>query len=162
GVFNPVTILNAIAISFTDRLSVASFLLMVEFLLLLGSGVYLLARSYGANRTASILVGVIAPFAGYTLYYEAGNWASGRMSIVWVVHFWWSTRMFALSRLGPLLPFIFGFLAATVGNPYSIVGILIVLFAVGLELLLHRDWKRFAGLVIVGALVGTAVFLTYC
>ena len=161
GVFNPVTIVNAVLISLTDRLSIAGFLVMLEFLVLLGWGMYMLARSYDASRTASVLVGIIAPFAGYTLYYEAGNWASGLMSAVWVVHFWWAARMFTHSRIGPLLPVVFGFLAATVGNPYSVVGILVVLFALAFERTLRRDWRPLGGLVIVGALVGTAVILTY-
>ena len=161
GVFNPVTILNALFISLTDRLSLAGFLVMLEFLVILGWGVYMLARSYEASRTAAILVGIITPFAGYTLYYEAGNWASGLMSAVWVVHFWWSARMFMQSRIGPLLPFVFGFLAATVGNPYSVVGILVVLFGLAFERVLRRDWRPLTGLVVVGALVGTAVILTY-
>lgn len=161
GLFNPVTIVNAVLISFTDRISVAAFVVMVEFLILLGCGVYLVARSYGANRSASILVGVIAPFAGYTLFYEAGNWASGLMSVVWVVHFWWACRVFSLGRIGPVLPFVFGGLAATVGNPYSVVGILVVLFAVGMELLINGGWRRFITLVIIGVLVGTTVVLTY-
>lgn len=161
GVLNPVIVVNAILISLTDHLGVAGFILMVEFLVLLACGVYLLARTYGAGRKASILVGAIAPFAGYTLFYEAGNWASGLMSVVWVVHFWWSARTFAGGRIGPLLPSVFGFLAVTVGNPYSVVGVLVVLIAVGLELLLARTYRRFAGLVVVGAIVGTAVVLTY-
>lgn len=161
GLFNPVTIVNSIFISFTDRISVAGFVVMVEFLALLACGVYLVARSYGANRSASILVGVIAPFAGYTLFYEAGNWASGLMSVVWVVHFWWACRVFSLGRIGPILPFVFGGLAATVGNPYSVVGILVVLFAVGMELLINGGWRRFITLVIIGLLVGTTVVLTY-
>lgn len=161
GVFNPVTIVNSLLISLTDRLSVASFLVMLEFLILLGWGVYMLSRSHGAARTASVLVGSIAPFAGYTLYYEAGNWASGLMSAVWVVHFWWSARMFTQSRIGPLTPVVFGFLAATVGNPYSVVGILVVLFALAFELVLRKDWRILAGLVVVGAIIGTAVVLTY-
>ena len=161
GVFNPVTAANAFFISLTDRISVAGFVVMVEFLILLAWGVYMLARTYGASRAASVLVGAIAPFAGYTMFYEAGNWASGLMSVVWVVHFWWSARTFAGGRIGPLPPVIFGFLAATVGNPYSIVGILVVLAAVGLELLLARNFRRFVGLVVVGVIVGTSVLLTY-
>lgn len=161
GVFNPVTALNALFISLTDRISVTGFLVMVEFLVLLAWGVYMLARTYGAGRPASVLVGAIAPFAGYTMFYEAGNWASGLMSVVWVVHFWWSARTFAGGRIGPLTPVLFGFLAATVGNPYSVVGVLVVLAAVGLELLVLRNYRRLGGLVVVGAIVGTAVLLTY-
>ena len=161
GVFNPVTALNAVLISLTDRISVTGFVVMVEFLVLLAWGVYMLARTYGAGRPASVLVGAIAPFAGYTMFYEAGNWASGLMSVVWVVHFWWSARTFAGGRIGPLAPVVFGFLAATVGNPYSVVGILVVLAAIGLELLVLRNYRRLVGLIVVGALVGTAVLLTY-
>ncbi|HWM16005.1 MAG TPA: hypothetical protein VNP97_05400 [Microbacterium sp.] len=161
GVFNPVTALNALFISLTDRISVTGFLVMVEFLVFLAWGVYMLARTYGAGRAASVLVGAVAPFAGYTMFYEAGNWASGLMSVVWVVHFWWSARTFAGGRIGPLTPVLFGFLAATVGNPYSVVGVLVVLAALGLELLAQRNYRRFVGLVVVGAVVGTAVLLTY-
>lgn len=161
GVLNPVTALNALFISLTDRISITGFLVMVEFLVLLAWGVYMLARTYGASRSASVIVAVIAPFAGYTMFYEAGNWASGLMSIVWVVHFWWSARTFAGGRIGPLTPVVFGFLAATVGNPYSVVGVLVVLAAVGLELLFLRNLRRFLSLVAIGAMVGTAVILTY-
>ena len=161
GVFNPVTIVNALAISFTDRLSFAGFVVMVEFLVLLGWGVYALARSYGASRLPALIVGIMAPFAGYTLFYEAGNWASGLMAVVWVVHFWWAARLFSLGRIGPIWPFVFGCLAVTVGSPYSEVGVLIVLFAIGVELLVARHWRRFGGLVAVGALVGTSVIVTY-
>jgi hypothetical protein len=161
GVFNPVTAVNAVLMSLTDRISVSGFLLMVEFLVFLAWGVYMLARTYGAGRQASLLVGALAPFAGYTMFYEAGNWASGLMSVVWVVHFWWSARTFTGGRIGPLAPVAFGFLAATVGNPYSVVGILVVLAAVGLELLVLRAYRQLGGLVLVGAIVGAAVLMTY-
>lgn len=161
GLFNPATALNAIFISFSDRISLSGFIVIVEFLVLLGWGVYVLARTYGAGRSASIMAGVIAPFAGYTLFYEAGNWASGLMSAVWVIHFWWSSRLFAVGRIGPFLPVVLGGFAATVGNPYSVVGIVVVLVAVGVELLLDRNGRRFGGLVVVGLAVGAIVLLTY-
>ena len=161
GVFNPVTALNAVFISLFDRISVAGFIVMVEFLVLLGWGVLALARAYGATRPASLVVAIIAPFAGYTLFYEAGNWASGLMSIVWVVHFWWSARRFATGTMGPLVPILFGMLAVSVGNPYSTVGVLVVLFSLGVELLVRREFRRLGGLVLVGLAVGTAVVLTY-
>lgn len=161
GVFNPVTIVDSVLLSFTDWIAVGGFLIIVQFLVLLGWGVYLLARSYEATRPVSTLVAVIAPFAGYTLFYEAGNWASGLMAITWVVHFWWAVRRFSRREIGPLAPLAFGYLAATVGNPYSVVGILVVLAAVGGERLLQRDVRRFGQLVLIGLLVGAFVVLTY-
>lgn len=161
GVFNPVTVANAVLISFFDNLARASFIVMAEFLALLAVGVYMLARVYGANRGPSMLAAVIVPFAGYTLFYEAGNWASGLMSITWVVHFWWAARAYSSGRTGPLPAVLFGGLAATVGNPYAVLGILVVLFGLAVELVLARDLRRLVGLVVAGACVGLIVLFVY-
>lgn len=161
GVLNPVTLMNAFAISFVDDLSVASFVVMVEFLAILSAGVYLLARTYAAGRSASMVAAIIVPFAGFTLFYGAGNWASGLMSIAWVVHFWWTARAYTVGRIGPGAALLTGGLAATVGNPFAVLGILVVLFALAVELLLARNPRRLMGLVAAGAVVGTVVLLVY-
>lgn len=161
GLFNPVVIVNSLLISLTDRLSFASFLVMTEFLCLFGIGVYLLARSYGARRAAAVVAGAIMPFAGYTLYYEAGNWASGLMSVVWVTWFWWAAHELAAGRRGPIAAVITGALAVTVGSPYAVLGILVVLFGLALESLVRRRWKGMVWLVCMGATVGLAVVAVY-
>ncbi len=161
GVFNPVTLANAWAVSHFDNLARSAFLVMTEFLIVLGLGVYALARINGARRWAAIAVGVAMPFAGFTLFYEAGNWASGLMSITWVTHFWWSAQAYSRGRINPLVPFAFGCLAATVGNPYSMLGILVVLAGIGLELLVRREWHRLAGAVTMGGCIGLVLVLVY-
>lgn len=161
GIFNPVTMLNAIAISFTDNLALASFIVMAEFLALLGLGVYMLARVYGASRVASMIVGIMVPFGGFTLFYEAGNWASGLMSITWVVHFWWAARAYTSGRMGPIAAVAFGGLAATVGNPYAVLGMLVVMLGLGVELILAKRYRRFLGLVLAGACIGAIIVFVY-
>ncbi|MFH8250743.1 hypothetical protein ACH3VR_10295 [Microbacterium sp. B2969] len=161
GLFNPVVIVNSVLVSLTDRLSLASFLVMTEFLCLFGIGVYLLARSYGARRAAAFVVGVIMPFAGYTLYYEAGNWASGLMSAVWVTWFWWGAHELAAGRRGPLAAIVTGVLAVTVGSPYAVLGILVVLFGLAVESVAKRRWGALGWLVGMGAAVGLAVVAVY-
>lgn len=159
--FNPFTAVNAVLISFFDNLSVAGLLVATEVMVILGWGVYGVARSYGARRIAAVIVGCVTPFAGFTLFYEAGNWLTGLMSITWTMHFWWATHSFARRRVSPLWPFLFGSLAALLGNPYAMVGMLIVLVAVGLELLLKRDVRRFGGLVLIGLAVGGMLVLAF-
>lgn len=161
GVLNPVVVVNSILISLTDRLSLASFLVMTEFLCLFGVGVYLLARSYGARRAASFVAGSVMPFAGYTVYYEAGNWASGLMSVVWVTWFWWGAHELSTGRRGPLAAIIAGVLAVTVGSPYAVLGILIVLAGLALELAVQRRWRTVGALTLMGAIVGVAVVAVY-
>ena len=148
-------------VSLFDDLARASFVVITEFLVILGTGVYLTARSYGASRAAAVLVGVVLPFSGFTLFYEAGNWASGLMAVAWVSHFWWATRKYAQGTSGPLAMFITGALAISVGNPYSLLAVVILLFAFAVEISLVRRWRRLIGLVVVGLMVGVIVMLTY-
>lgn len=161
GVFNPVTLMNALFVSLGDNLSLAAFAVAVEFLAILSAGVYLLARAYGAGRSASLIAAIIVPFGGFTLFYGAGNWMSGLMSITWVVHFWWTARAYTTGRIGPGAALLTGALAATVGNPYAVLGVLVVLFALAVELLIARNPRRLGGLVAVGAVVGTVVLFVY-
>jgi hypothetical protein len=161
GVLNPVVVVNAVLISLTDRLSLASFLMMTEFLCLFGIGVYLLARAYGARRAASFVAGSVMPFAGYTIYYEAGNWASGLMSVVWVTWFWWGARELSTGRRGPLAAIITGVLAVTVGSPYAVLGVLIVLAGLAVETAVGRRWRALGALILMGAVVGVAVVAVY-
>lgn len=161
GIFNPVTLLSGVGISFLQDLSWAATIILVEFLALLGIGVYCLAVSYGSARWPAIAVAVAVPFGGFTFFYGANNWASGLMAVTWVVFFWWAAHRSSQGLRGPLLPFVFGALAITTGNPYAIFGILAVLIAIGLELLVFRHWKAFLQLFIVGACLGAVVLLVY-
>jgi hypothetical protein len=161
GMFNPVTLANAVLVSGFDDLSLAAFTVMVEFLAILAMGTYLLAREYGAGRVPAVLVATAIPVAGFTLWYEASGWPAGLMAFTWVTHFWWSARRHARGRLIPLVPFLFGFLAMTTGNPYAALGLAVVLVAIGVELLLQRQFARLAHLTVMGACVGLVALLVF-
>ena len=161
GLLNPLTVLNSIVVGSTDELARAAFFLAVEFLALLGVGVYFLTRSFGGRRYAALFAGIAMPFSGFVVYYEAGNWLTGLMALTGVVWFWWSVRRFVLRRNGPWLPIMFGLLAVTVGNPYAVLGTLVVLFASAVELSARREWRALVELVAVGATIGIGVIATY-
>ncbi|HSK26391.1 MAG TPA: hypothetical protein VK894_05715 [Jiangellales bacterium] len=161
GVLNPVTMTGAVVVSFTDDLARATFLLAAAFLALLATGVYLLAREYGAARWPAAAVAVAAPFSGFTLFYEAGNWLTGLMAAAWTTHTWWSLRRFTRGRLTPLVPFGFGVLAVTTGNPYATVGVVVVLAALAVEVVVQRQGRRLLPLVLLGASIGTATLLVF-
>lgn len=161
GVLNPVSLANFVLMSFFDDLARGIFVVMVEFLALLAMAVFLLARSYGAGRGISIAFAVALPFGGFTLFYGASNWASGLMAITWVIWFWWAANQFVKGRLNPFVAVVMGALAITVGNPYSILGVLTVLFALAVDLVVRRQWRTLVVLVVAGASVGTFALLTY-
>ncbi|HEY0641639.1 MAG TPA: hypothetical protein VGD67_28770 [Pseudonocardiaceae bacterium] len=161
GVFNPVTMADAVLISFFDDLSTGAFLVMTQFVVLLAVGVYLLAREYGAGRGPAAVVGVAAPFAGFTFFYEAGNWASGLMAFTWLVHFWWSARRHSRGLLNPLVPFVLGVLTITVGNPYGLVAVIVVGVALLVETLVRGDRARLGHLMLAGVCVASSAVLVF-
>ncbi|MFP5371140.1 MAG: hypothetical protein ACLGI3_10385 [Actinomycetes bacterium] len=161
GLFNPVTLANAALISYFDNLSLAAATVMVEFLALLAMGTYLLAREYGAGRVPAVVVALAIPMSGFTLWYEASGWPAGLMAFTWVTYFWWSARRHARGRSVPLVPFGFGFLAMTTGNPYAALGMVVVLAAIGVELLVQRRFARLGHLVLMGACVGVLALMVF-
>ncbi|WIX98324.1 hypothetical protein QRX60_30175 [Amycolatopsis mongoliensis] len=156
SVVNPVQLLNYVVVSWFDNLAAASAVVMVEFLALLAMGVYLLCREYEAGRVPAVLLGLAMPAGGFTLYYAAAGWPLELMALVWVTWFWWAARRYARRRLNPFVPFVLGALAMTTGNPYAALGVLVVLLGLTVELLAHRDFRRLAGLAVLGVLVGAS------
>lgn len=161
GIWNPVNLANFVVVSFFDNLSLAAFVVAAEMIAILGTGVYLLARSYGASRAPAFLVAVALPVSGLTLWYEAAGWPAGLAAFTWVTHFWWSSRRFARGRSTAILPFVFGFLAMTAGNPYAPVGMVVVLGALGIELLVRRRYERLVLLVVMGLCVGAVALMVF-
>lgn len=161
GLFNPVTLLNAIGISFLSELALASFLVMTEFLVLLGLGVRALARAYGAAPAAAFTAGLMVPFGGFTLFWGAGNWASGLMALTWVVWSWAAARRYVVGAGGPGALVVAVGLAVTVGNPYSLLGLAVVAVACLVDLALRRDHRRVIGFCVVGVVTLSVVVLTY-
>jgi hypothetical protein len=161
GIWNPVNLVNFVVVSFFDNLSHAAFIVAVEALGLLAVGAYLLAREYAAGKMASAIVATAVPVSGFTLWYEAAGWPTGLIAFTWVTHFWWATRRHSRGLLNPFVPFVFGFLAMTTGNPYAPLGLAIVLIAIAIELVLQRDLSRLAHLVVMGGCVGAVALLVF-
>jgi hypothetical protein len=161
SLWNPVTLVNYLAVSLFDDLAAAAALVMIEFLALLSMATYLLAREYGAARVPSAVVAIAIPGTGFTLYYEAAGWPAGLMAFTWVAWFWWAARRHARGAMSPLVPFVFGVLAMTTGNPYATLGLVIVLVGIGVELLVRRDYRKLGHLAVMGACVGASLALVF-
>jgi membrane protein YfhO len=161
SVWNPVWLLNYVIVSLFDNLAAGAAFVMIEFLALLSMAAYLLAREYGSSRVPAAIVAIAVPGAGFTLYYEAAGWPSNLLAFTCVAWFWWATRRFARGAGGPLLPFVFGVLAATVGNPYAALGLVLVLLAIGVELLVRKDFRKLWQTAVLGACVGASLLLAF-
>jgi hypothetical protein len=159
--WNPVFIVNYLIVAQFKSLTAAGAFVMIEHMALLAMGAYLLIREYGALRVPSIVIALAVPLTGFTLYYEASGWPAGLAAFVWVTWFWWAARRFARGAMSPLVPFLIGALAMTVGNPYAALGLIIVMFGIGVELLMRKNTRTFVQLVILGACVGAIGALVF-
>src|SRR4051794_19944806 len=161
GIWNPANLANFVLVSHFDNLSLAGFVVSVEFLGLLAMGTFLLARGYGASRWPAAVVAVAVPFSGFALYYEAGGWGYHLMAFTWVAWFWWAAHRHTQGRLPPLVPIVFGALAMTTGSPYAAFGVVVVLAGLGMELLVRRRPGRLVHLAVVAACVGAVALPVY-
>jgi hypothetical protein len=159
--WNPVQLLDYVLVSRFDDLAAAAALVQIQFLALLGAGAYLLFREYGAAQWASAAIAVGVPATGFTVFYEAAGWPAGLMAFTWVTWFWWAARRHARGHLWPVVPFLFGALGMTTGNPYAALGIVVVLAGVAVELLVQRAYGRLGHLVVVGLCVGATAALVF-
>jgi hypothetical protein len=154
GIWNPVNLLIFVAVSFCNNLSLAAFAVMVGTLGLLALATFLLSRDYGAHRVPSAVVAIALPVSGFILWYEASQWPQGLMALTWVTYFWWAAHRQSRGLMNPLVPFIFGYLAMTTGNPYAALGLVVILAAIALELGLRHEYARLAHLIVMGGCVG--------
>jgi hypothetical protein len=161
GTFNPINAANQVLVSLLPDLALAATVVKTEFLVLLALGVHLLAREYGARRWAAAAVAVAVPFAGFTLYFDTAAWLSGLIAFAYLPHVWWSMRKSARGALNPIWPFLIGALAVTAGNPYGVVGVLVVTVALTVEFAVQRAWPAVRRLVLVAVCIGLVVPLVF-
>nr|WP_279162941.1 hypothetical protein [Rhodococcus erythropolis] len=161
GTYNPVILLDSVAIALIPNLGIGITLVKMQFMAILAVGVYLVARQYGANRSMAFIGGFAMPFAGYTLYFDASSWASGLIAFAWIPHVWWSTRASALGRVNPLVPIVFGYLAMTTGNPYGAVGVAVVYLAVIAECIAIKRAGSIKSLMISAAAIIMMSLIVY-
>lgn len=141
GVYNPINVLIWLFTYVMPDTLVAVTVVKVVTMVLLALGVHLLAREYGARPWAASVVGVAVPMTGYTLFWDAGSWASGLIAFAYFPWVWLTLRKTARGSLSPAWAFVVGALAILNGNPYGTLGVVFAGLAVLLEAALARDWK---------------------
>ena len=159
--WNPVELVNYVLVSLFDNLAAASALVNIEFLALLCMGLYLLCREYGATRVPAAVMAFTMPAGGFTLYYAAAGWPAELMALAWIAWFWWAARRHVRGELNPFVPFVFGVLAITTGNPYAVLGIAIVSVGICVELARQRKFRAIGGYLLMGVCVASACVLAF-
>ncbi len=157
GIYDPLNIPVWLAMSSASDLMTTMFLIKLVFLVVLALGTYFLCLEYGAQRWAAASLAIALPFGGFTLFWDAGSWASGLIAFSYTPWVWFVLRKVLRGTANPFWGFVLATLAILQGNPYGVLALIVVGLALVVEGLLDRD---VAGVLkLVGAGLCAALFL---
>jgi hypothetical protein len=157
GIYDPLNVPVWLAMSAGSDLMTTMFLVKLVFLVLLALGTYLLCRKYDAEAWAAASVAVGLPFCGFTLFWDAGSWASGLIAFTYTPWVWFVLRRVLRGTANPFWGFVVGALAVTQGNPYGVLALVVVGLALVVEGLLEGN--RLGVLKVIGAGACAALLL---
>jgi hypothetical protein len=134
--------------------------LSIVFLMLLATGVSLLARKRGLAPPLAAFVVLVASLNGWLTVWATTDWFGALAGFTWVPWLWWSLLL-AKDESARLrrwfLPAIFVYLLFTAGNPYAIVMGALVTAREFIPLLVQRRWQEAGAFILAGVLgVGLA------
>ncbi|ORI27250.1 hypothetical protein BJI47_02470 [Rhodococcus sp. 1168] len=163
GLWNPVQMaINYLSPSI-DNLALLATGVKLGFSIVLAWGVYRVALAYGSRPSWAAVAGASAPFVGFTLFFENTSWVTALIGTAWIMNAWASSVSYARGRSGPIMPFVFLYLAISVGYVHAAVmaGVVVGSVAIG-EWVFQRQWRpalRVAGVGIAAASCGAITFL---
>ena len=172
GTWSPLIMLIGVLAYLSSNAVIFMTVLKVLMLVVAGTGVFVLARSYGARAPLAYIAGLAVTLNGFTMYFDAPSWVTGLLVWSLVPYFWVLLRRL-VGRIGqahrgrahaftPLWPFLVGYLIVTVGYVQGVFAIGFVLLAVGIDTLVRKNWRgawRVVGTGVALVLVAITVFL---
>ncbi len=161
GIYNPLNILIWLLVSAAPSLIVSVTLVKAGVLVMIALGAYLVALEYGAARWAAAAVAVALPFSGFTLFWDAGSWASGLIAFAYMPWTWWAFRRTLRGAMNPFWAFLVGALAITQGNPYGTLAVVAVGLGMVAEGVATRNTRGLLRVVVTGVCVAAFLPLVY-
>ncbi|MGI8311529.1 hypothetical protein [Saccharopolyspora hattusasensis] len=161
GVWNPVNALVWVFVSVMPDLALAGDVVRSAAFSAIALGSYLLFREYGARPWAASVTAAALPFCGSLFFFDAVKWPAALLAFVWIPYLWWATRRMAKGKGNAVWVFVLGVLAVTAGNPYGMLGVCGVLFAVLIETAVNRRWRVTGEVFLASAAIVAVAPLVY-
>ena len=160
GLFSPLTILIALAITGAANLVVFVSVLKIGLLLVLSCGTFALCRSYGADARWSALAALVVPLGGVSQYLDSPSWVTGQMVVALLPWAWVFIRR-TVRGANPLPALVTGYLVVSVGYVYGTIYLALVFLVIIIECLLDRDVPGTVRVLLLGVLNGLAAITVY-
>lgn len=161
GLFNPLIWCIGLFAAAVPNGVIAATFIKVAFLALGAGGVFLVARSYGAERGWASAVGLLVSCAGFTVYIDAASWVTGLFVSSLLPYVWWGLRLTGRGGKNVLWMFVPGYALITIGYVHGTIILVATIVGLILEAMLVRDpraaWRTLGS----GVLLGLVALATY-
>lgn len=163
GFANPLVVLIAVLSTFASDAAVFTTVVKVCAILIGAAGVFFLALQAGARAQFAAVAAAVAPFTGFTTYFDAPSWVTGLFA--WALMPWfWALLLRLRADIGsPIAAFVAGYLIISIGYVHGTLALVIILATTLALQALRRDWRGAIRVVALGAMLGLvalAVHLT--
>lgn len=143
GGFNPLTWGIAVLVYLCPSFLISATIIKVFFLVLLGTGSYLLLKSFNVGTRCAMVGGVVIPTIGFTSYVDATSWVTGLIVFALLPWFWWSFNIrMQRNSLFILITFIFGYSIIATGYVYGTIYLVMILFGDFIYEVCVKNWTN--------------------
>lgn len=163
GFFNPLILLIGVFASFATDAAVFTTVVKIIAIVIGSLGAYVLAREYGARPVFAFAVGSLAPFSGFTTFFDAPSWVTGLFAWSLLTWTWAFLARLARGASGPIPAFVAGYLLISIGYVHGTIALALIIGLVAAVRAIRREWRPLWRVLLVGGslgLVAVAVHIT--
>ncbi|NLP83912.1 YfhO family protein [Microbacterium sp. CFH 90308] len=161
GLLSPLAWVIAVGSHAVPNAVVYATVVKVVFLLALCTGVFLLAREFGAAPHWAAVAGFIATTGGQTAYLDAPSWVTGLQNVALFALTWWAVRRHVRGGRSPIPFFILALLLITVGYVFGVIELAFLLIATVIEEWVRRGFRATVRPLVLGVYAALLTVLVY-
>jgi hypothetical protein len=154
GFFNPLIILISVLASFAANAAVFTTAVKILAIVVGALGAYALARELGARPVFAFAAGTLAPFTGFTTYFDAPSWVTGLFAWSLLAWTWAFVSRLARGASGPIPAFVAGYLLISIGYVHGTIALAMILGVTVAMRASRREWGALWRVLLLGLLLG--------
>jgi hypothetical protein len=126
GLFSPITWVIGLCSLLFESVWFYATLVKIFFIALVSIGTYKSARILNTPPYFAILVGIAAPFSGFSSYFDQAAWFSGLAMSAICINYFWLSKLAEKGKVSPSVPIVVALLGVAIGYVYIAILLLVI------------------------------------
>ncbi|CEH02555.1 Putative membrane protein [Propionibacterium freudenreichii] len=161
GLLNPVVIVIGLIAQIAPNAAIMTTGVKLFFMIVAATGVYALARQFGARRCFAVVAGVAAPLGGFTIFMDAPSWVTNLETWTYFPWVLWGLWRFIVHKKSYWPAFAAGYLTITVAYVQGTVMLIFTFLAFLIYCTVHRAGRRALRTLLAGLPIGLLAIALY-